>query len=138
MEILSLQAENCTSKIDSERVVSRISPLRLLDLVPCELHRLGISQNVSSDRNFLYELSCLHEKGACVALGAAANAILHNMFVADGAVWEWKEAWKVQEKRSEAFPDRRSTREGSAHCSPLLHNHFLFVFAARASHPPVS
>lgn len=57
--------------------------------------------------------------------------ILHNMFVAiqpsaDGAVWEWKEAWKVQEERSEAFPEQRSTREGSAHC-------FLFSFTITSS-----
>lgn len=69
-----------------------------------------------------------------------ANTILHNMFVAiqrgaDGALWQWKEAGRVGEERSEALPDRRRTREGSAHCSPLLRRHFLFVFAARPSLP---
>lgn len=72
--------------------------------------------------------------GACLALGEAANMIFHNMFVAvrpsaDSAVWEWKEAWKGREgRRAEALP-----RAGPAHCSSLLHNHFLFVFAAPPS-----
>lgn len=75
-----------------------------------------------------------YEKAACLALGEAAYTILHNMLVAthpnaDGAVWEWKEAEKVQRKRSEAFPDRRSTREGSAHCFPFSFTITSFLFS---------
>lgn len=77
--------------------------------------------------------------------GGVANMILHNMFVAiqrgaDGALWQWKEAGRVgrrgaRRSQTGGGPGRR-TREGSAHCSPLRCNRFLFVLAARPSLPP--
>lgn len=77
-----------------------------------------------------------YEKAACLAFAETA----YNMLVAihpyaDGAVWEWKEAEKVPEKRSEAFPDRRSTREGPLIVSPSPSQSLPLCFR-RSSIPP--
>lgn len=139
VEILALQAEKCTSKMDSERGVSRISPCG--SWIWSQVSSIGEeSHRTYSQTGTFFMSSHAYEKAACLALGEAADVILHNMLVAvrpsaDGSVWEWKEAWKPQEERSEAFPDWSSNQGGVRPLFPSASRSLPLCFR-RSSIPP--